>query len=152
MIPAIIHDIELNKKDLKLMKYDLDFSEAYIDRVEELEVKCLDDEQIKTFLNDCFCDDDTVLDVWQSIQDNYFRSTSYNVWQCIDFDSQWFDARYWGGNYPKIKVYISDDIKLEVNVNIFFSVDWDANEGDYDAYFVHNYDASAIHIESITRI
>ena len=84
MIPAIIHDIELNKKDLKLMKYDLDFSEAYIDRVEELEVKCLDDEQIKTFLNDCFCDDDTVLDVWQSIQDNYFRSTSYNVWQCID--------------------------------------------------------------------
>ena len=64
------------------MKYDLDLSEAYIDRLKELEIKCLDDEQIKTFLLDCFCDDDTIADVWESIQDNYFRSSHYNVWQC----------------------------------------------------------------------
>ena len=134
------------------MKYDLNLSLGYLDEIDNLEIMSLDDEQIKTILNDCFCDDDIVESVWQSIQDNYFRSSQYNIWQCIDFDSQWFDARYWGGNYPKIKVYISEDIKLEVNVNIFFSVDWDVNEGDYDAYCVHDYTASAIHIESITRI
>lgn len=134
------------------MKYDLDLSEAYIDRLEELEIKCLDDEQMKTFLFDCFCDNDTVSDVWQSIQDNYFNSSSYNIWQCIDFDSCWLDARWWEGNYPEIKVYISDNIELEVEVDIFFEVDWNANKDDYDAYCYHDYKASVIHIENITIV
>ena len=133
------------------MKYDLDLSEAYVDRLEELEIKCLDDEQMKTFLSDCFCDDDTIADVWQSIQDNYFSSTPYNICKSIDFDSEWFNAEYWGGVYPKIKVYISEDIKIEVNVDIRFIFNWNANKGNYDAYCRHDYTAAAIHIENIAK-
>ncbi len=134
------------------MKYDLDLSEAYVDELENIEVSALDDEQMHTFLFDYFCDNDTVAEIWESIQENYFRSSPYNVWKCIDFDSQWFDKRYWDGNYPEVHIYLGDNLTLEVSVNIFFDVDWNANIGEYDAYCYHNYKASAIHIENIKRI
>ena len=134
------------------MEYDLDLSDAYVDRLEELEIKCLDDEQMKTFLSDCFIDDDTISEVWESIKNNYFNSSPYNICKIIDFNSRWLDASCLGGVYPKIKVYISDDIKLEVNVDIRFIFNWNANKGDYDAYCEHDYTASAIHIENITIV
>ena len=134
------------------MKYDLDLSEAYVDELENIEVSSLDDEQMQTFLFDCFCDDDTVAEIWESIQENYFKSSPYNVWKCIDFDSQWFDKRYWDGNYPEVHIYLCDNLTLEVNVNIFFNVDWYANKDEYDAYCYHNYEPSSIHIENIERI
>jgi len=134
------------------MKYDLDLSEAYVYRLEELEIKCLDDEQMKTFLSDCFIDDDTIKDIWESIKDNYFIDCPYNIWKFIDFNSRWLDASYLGGVYPKIKVYISDDINLEVNVDICFDFNCNANKGNYDAYCRHDYAPSAIHIENITIV
>lgn len=134
------------------MKYDLDLSEAYVDELENIKVSSLDDEQMKTFLFDCFCDNDTVAEIWESIEENYFRSSPYNVWKCIDFDSCWLDSSYWEDNYPEIHIYINDSITLEVNVNVFFEVDWNANKDDYDAYCYHDYTASVIHIENIKRV
>ena len=150
------------------MKYDLDFSEAYIEAINDCCDECiinatygedgcllsgyLDDEAMKTFLFECFCDNNIIAKVWESIQENYFRSSPYNVWKCIDFDSQWLDARWWEGNYPEVHIYINDSITLKANLNIFFDVDWDANKGEYDADCYHNYKASVIHIENIKRI
>tara|TARA_R110001606_G_scaffold141321_2_gene280464 strand:+ start:7501 stop:7953 length:453 start_codon:yes stop_codon:yes gene_type:complete len=150
------------------MKYDLDLSKAYLEELNDCCDECivnatydndgyllsgnLDDEAMNTFLFECFCDDDTVSDVWESIQENYFRDSLYNEWQCIDFDSQWFDKRHWSGEYPTINIYISENITLEVAVNIFFDVDWNINKGEYDAYCYHDYQASVIHIENIKRL
>lgn len=134
------------------MKHDLDLSEAYVDELENIKVSSLDDEQMKTFLFDCFCDNYTVAEVWESIKENYFSSSPYNIWECIDFDSQWLDSRYWESNYPEIHIYINDHITLEVNVNVFFEIDWNANKDDYDAYCYHDFKASVIHIENITIV
>jgi hypothetical protein len=141
----------INKRKI-IMKYDLDLSEAYVDELENIELSGLDDEQMKTFLFDCFCDNDTIAKVWQSIEDNYFGGSPHKVYTCIDFDSQWLDARWWDGNYPEVHIYLDDNITLEVNVNIFFDVDWNANKDEYDAYCYHNYKAVAIHIENIKII
>jgi hypothetical protein len=145
-------DYFLFKSGRYKMKYDLDLSKAYVDELENIELSDLDDEQMKTFLFECFCDDDIVAKIWQSIEDNYFSGSPHNVWKCIDFDSQWLDARWWDGNYPEVHIYLDDNITLEVNVNIFFDVDWNVNRGEYDAYCYHNYKAVAIHIENIKII
>lgn len=133
------------------MKYDLDLSEAYVDELENIKVSSLDDEQMKKFLFDCFCDNGTVAEIWESIEDNYFGDSPHKVHTCIDFDSQWLDARWWEGNYPEIHIYLDDNITLEVNVNVLFDVDWNVNRGEYDAYCYHNYTAYRIRIENITR-
>ena len=150
------------------MKYDLDLSKLYIEELNDCCDDCiinatydedgclssgdLNDEGMKTFLFECFCDDDIVAKIWQSIEDNYFSGSPDKVYTCIDFDSQWLDARWWEGNYPQIHIYINDSITLKVNVNIFFNVDWNANKGEYDAYCYHDYQASVVHIENITRV
>ena len=150
------------------MKYDLDLSKAYTEALNDYCDDCiinatydedgrllsgyLDDEAMKTFLFECFCDNNIIAKVWQSIEDNYFRGSPDKVYTCIDFDSQWLDARWWDGNYPEVHIYLDDNITLEVNVNIFFDVDWNVNRGEYDAYCYHNYKAVAIHIENIKII
>ena len=158
---------ELNTYNKKI-KCDIDFSEYYLDTLNDYDPKCilspiydnknflisgdLKYNDMYLFVFECFNDNQIVQEIWQIIKNKYFKGQPYNIHKCLDYDNYFFDEKWWDKEYPEISIYINENIILKVNINIFFTIDWNANQYNYDAYCLHNYTASVLHIEKLQKL
>ena len=116
----------------------IDLTDAYADELDNLHVTHLDDEDLRTFL--CECLDEEVEFVWEMVK----SQNNCADFDLIDFD---YDCRNLYQN-QEIEVKLSDELTLNVNINIHFKIDYDSNNPRYDdSDCAHNYQPFCVTID-----